>query len=357
MSRKESARYRWFAVAAVVALVLALALPAPVVVEISAEAAAAEPDGERLLREAGPALRLDLWRRLGVPLAEVLVRAAPLPPGAWAVLVEGAPAAAGRIPAGRALCLAPPEELRLAGIPSLPRAHPLGGTGAGAIPSSLASRAGGFAPVLGPVAWSLAEAAAALHRSAHQLVGVQEVQVLLDALEPEAPALVREAARLLPPALVAEVLRRLLEEGVAVRPLRSILQALLADGPSAGPAALAERCRRYLSRHILERVTPGETDRPLQALLLDPLAEAAMRDALLGETAAISPAEARALIESVQAGLSGSPRPRALLAPGDVRRALRNLLAGAFPELPVLSYEELPPGRRVAPVGRATISS
>jgi type III secretion protein V len=320
-------------------------------VEISS--ATEDPDAGRVVAEAGTALRADLWRHLGVPVPSVEVRLALLAPGAWALRLEGSAAAVGRVPPGQALCLARAGEVALAGIPCRPRPHPLTGEEAAAIPAPHAGRATGLAPVLGPAAWSLAEAAAALRRNAHELVGVQEVQSMLESLEPEAPALVREAARQLPPALVAEVLRRLLAEGVSVRPLRTILQSLLADGPQAGAPALAERCRRALSRHIAEAaaLAPG---RPIPVLLLDPVAERALRDALVGEAAAISPAEMDALLESVASGLAGAPRPRALLAPVDVRRAVRNLLSGRFPGLYVLAYEELPTDRRVTPVGRAS---
>jgi type III secretion protein V len=331
-----------------------VAPPPPAAVEIARDGVAEEPGGPELVEAAGAAIRLELWRSLGVPVAEVAVRPAALAPGAWAVLVEGVPAAGGRIPAGQALCLAPADDLRLVGIPCARRVHPLSGEPAGAVPRELVPRAAALAPVLGPVPWSLAEAVAALRRSAHLLVGVQEVQVLLDALEPAAPALVREAARHLPPALVAEVLRRLLEEDVPVRPLRSILQALLAEGQGQGAAALAERCRRSLSRHIAARVCGGP-GRALSALILDPAAEPSLRASLAGEVAALSPTEARHLLDSLEAGRASAPRPRALLAPGDLRRPLRNLIAGRMADLPVLAYEELPAELRVSPVGRVAL--
>jgi type III secretion protein V len=44
---------------------------------------------------------------------------------------------------------------------------------------------------------------------------------------------------------------------------------------------------------------------------------------------------------------------RALLAPGDVRRPLRELVAQRFPGLAVLAYEELPPDLEVRPAGCA----
>jgi type III secretion protein V len=321
------------------------------VVSVSRLTLAEEPDGPARAAEAARNLRLDLWRSLGVPVAEVAVLPSELARGAWSVEVEGAPSASGRVPPGRVLCLAAPGELRLAGIPATPARHPLTGATASAVPRESDERAAALAPVLDPLAWTLAAAAAGLRRSAHLLVGVQEVQALLDALEPEAPALVREAARQLPPALVAEVLRRLLEEDVSVRPLRTILQAMLALGPGLGAHLLAEGCRRSLSRHIAHRVARRHE---LEAVLLDPGAECMLRDSLTGESAAVAGVQLTGLLASLETVLASAPEATAVLAPADVRRALRNLVASRFPGLAVLAYEELPSDLRVRPVGRAT---
>jgi type III secretion protein V len=204
--------------------------------------------------------------------------------------------------------------------------------------------------VLDPGARALAEAHAALRRAAHLLVGVQEVQSMLDALEPSAPALVREVARHVSPVVIAEALRRLLEEEVSIRPLRPILEALL-SAPAGTPApALGDACRRSLSRHIAHPLLRGRT---LEALLLDPAAELVFRDALHGAGGPLDPDRVRSLLASVEAGLAAVPPARVLLAPGDVRRPVRDLVAQRFPGLAVLAYDELPPDLEVRPVGRA----
>jgi type III secretion protein V len=303
------------------------------------------------LGEIEAALRRDLRDATGIPAPGVSVRATPLRPGAWRLLVDGAPAAAGAVPVDRALCLASPGDLVLAGIPASPSRHPQGGAPAAAIDLSHAERAAALGAVLDPPRRALAEVRSALRRSAHLLVGVQEVQSLLDEVEASAPALVREVARQVPSPTIAESLRRLLEEGVSVAPLRPILEGFVAAPPGASAAALAEVSRRALSRHITHGIARG---RPLDALLLDPAAEVALRDALAaGETWGDATA-IRALLDSISGGLSGAPGARALLAPADVRRPLRELVAQRYPELAVLAYEELPPDLEVRPVGRAS---
>jgi type III secretion protein V len=320
-----------------------------VVVELAAELLGPEP-GEAV--SAAASLREDAWRSTGVPVAGVSVVRSPLRPGAWRLLVHGAEAAAGVVAVDRALCGAPPDELRLAGIDAAPVVHPLTGFPASLVPAADAERARALGHVLRAPHWALAEAHAALRRSAHLLVGVQEVSALLDSLEPSAPALVREVARQLPPALLAETFRSLLGEGVSIRPLRVLLDALLA-APAGSPApALADLARRALGRHIAEPLLRGRT---LEALLLDPGAEVALRDAIHADGQSALPDRARGLVDSVELGLASAPHARALLAPGDVRRPLRSLLAQRFPALAVVAYDELPPGTPVRPVGRAAL--
>ncbi len=271
-------------------------------------------------------------------------------PGTWRLVVDGAPAASGQVPTERLLCLAPADDLLLAGIPAGPARHPLSGAPASVVEQGSAERAGALGTVLDPASRALAEAHAALRRTAHLLLGVQEVQALLDALEPSAPALVREVARQVSPVVISEALRRLLEEEVSIRPLRPILEALL-SAPAGTPApALGDACRRSLSRHIAHPLLRG---RALEALLLDPAAELAFRDALHGAAGPPGPEQIRSLLASVEAGLAASPRARALLAPADVRRPLRDLVALRFPGLAVLAYDELPPDLEVRPVGCA----
>ncbi len=327
--------------------------PPCVLVELSPELLGSPATGSSTLQETAAALKGELWRTTGVPIGGVAVVAAPLRPGAWRVVIEGAQAACGMVALDRALCLVPPDELRLAGLASAPGRHPLTGARAALVAISDADRARALGGVLDPPSRALAEAHAAIRRSAHLLVGVQEVQALLDWLEPSAPALVREVARQIPPAVLGETLRRLLEEGVSILPLRVILDALLSLPPGAPAPVLADACRRSLSRHIAQPLLRGRT---LEALLLDPGAELVLRDALHGDVAALSPSRAQSLVESVESGLTAAPHARALLAPTDVRRPLRSLLAQRFPELAVLGYDELPPDLAVRPVGRAAFS-
>jgi type III secretion protein V len=186
-------------------------------------------------------------------------------------------------------------------------------------------------------------------RHASSLLGLQDVQLLLDALEARCPALVRPVLDKVPLPLLADVLRRLLHEGVSVRNLRGVLETLAAPGVEGDAAALAERCRQALARWICHRHAPSGA---LFAWLVDPALEESLRTRIIDGAPALEPEKVQALLEAVAALVEDGRA--VLLASGDVRRPLRALCEGAFPEVAVLAYAELDPALRVKPLGRLT---
>jgi type III secretion protein V len=331
------------------------ALPSPIVLLLGEDLLAlARADEARFVREGLGGIRERLWLELGVRAPAIRVCPG-VSSGAWAVLVDDVPAASGRAPVDEALALVPPDEVALAGIDAAASFDPLTGRPASRIRAADAPRAAHLGTVRDPVARVLAETASALARSAHLLVGIQEAQALLDALEPGAPALVREVTRQVPAAVLADVLRRLVEEGVSIRPLRTILEALLESGGAArGAPALCEAARRALRRHIGVRCAG---DGALAALLLDPQAEHALRDALSGDALALDPELAARLLDSLSCEVARNEAPPVVLASADVRRALRALVAPRFPRVAVLAYDDLPPELPVRPIGRLALAA
>jgi type III secretion protein V len=280
----------------------------------------------------------------------VAVRPSPeLEASSYRVLIDEIPVHRGRIPPDEVLVLAPPDDLELVGIPSRPTAEPIAGVPAAVVARGDGRRAAALGRVCEPAERLLAEVAGALRRHAHHLIGVQDVQCLLDDLEPTVPALVREVSRQLSSSVLAEVLRRLVEEGVSIRPLRVILESILQAGASAGAGLLTEACRKALRGQLGHAHARGG---PLSVLLLDPSAEQAIREALAGEMLALEPRRALALLDALAAELCSHPSTPVVLVSPDVRRAVRSLFAPRFPRLPVLAFEELPPELPVRPVGR-----
>jgi len=322
--------------------------------------AATDSDAARVPGSAGrllDALGDDLWRAVGVRLPHVEVRAASaLPPGAWRLLLDEVPAAAGRAPPSEAVALMPASELAALGIAAAAELDPLSGARLARISAVDAHRVAPLAPVRGPIERLGAALAAALREHAHHFVGVQEVHGLLEALEPSHPALVNEVSRQVPAPVLAEVLRRLLEERVPARPLRKILEAVLEGGAAQEPAALAESCRRALNRQIAHHHAPAGV---LEALLLDPGADAALRRSRLDGAPALDPDGHANLLAAVERALSALDEGRmpVIITEPMLRRGLRQIIAPRFPRLAVLSYDELPPCLPVRPLGKIALVS
>ncbi|MCC6993780.1 MAG: FHIPEP family type III secretion protein [Deltaproteobacteria bacterium] len=283
-------------------------------------ARAGADDGGALLALELPRVTGELMADLGVPLPPVRVRVDPgLAAGAYRVVLAGVPVLKASLDAQAA--------------------------------------AADVAPAL---ARAVAEVA---RRSAPDLVGIQETQALLDALERTHPALVREVVpRSIAPGLLADVLRRLVDEGVSIRDLRGIVQAL-ADAPPGerDGALLAERVRGALRRQLSHQ---HAADGQLDVLLVDPEIEDAVRSAAArsaaGALLALEPALQEDVLGALRRALASRPgaaRPPVVLVPADVRRPLRRLLELERADIAVLSFQELLPDVRTNPVGRIAISA
>ncbi len=197
-----------------------------------------------------------------------------------------------------------------------------------------------------------------IRRHADELLTREETRKLLDAAKAHNAAAVEEVV---PDKLgvgeVQRVLQHLLREGVSIRDLGAILEAI---GDRAvltrDPAVLAEAARQTLGRSITAAYL--EDGKVLHAISLDPLVEQEVAESLAptaeGEVMALDPARAEALVgtlaEEVERATGGGSRP-VLLCSSRVRRHMRRLVEHAFPQLPVFSYNEIVPGVRVEMAG------
>ena len=181
-------------------------------------------------------------------------------------------------------------------------------------------------------------------RNPAEVFGLAQTQRLLDELERTEPALVRTLVpKPVSLPLLCDVLRRLLAEGVTIRPLAQILETLAQEAPRALSAAkLTERVRVRLARHLIHTYAPLGT---LRVHRLDPLIEDAVRDGLQpgGDGApALPPDQARDVVAAVRAAVgSASGGGGVVLCQSDLRRALRALLEAELPDVAVLAYDEL----------------
>ncbi|MEW5739546.1 MAG: type III secretion system export apparatus subunit SctV [Myxococcota bacterium] len=312
-------------------------------------------DLTELVEEAGQAFvhvdlekaRERLFLELGVRVPGFRVRTgAPLPSKGWALSIDEVPAGRGVVPAGTLFVLASPAELANHGIQGAEQVELAGGRMISRVSEAMRPQLEALGvPLRLPRELVAEQIAAQLRKRAPSFLGVQEVQAALTTLEQQSPALVKEALQKVPLPLMTDVLKRLLQEQVSIRNLRAILDALVSPTTEGDAAQLAERCRSALARQISFQYA---SNGPLYAYLVDPAVEETLRQA--GPTAAIDPMEAGAILEGVKR--LAKQGKAVLLSSPDVRRMLRRLVEGAFPEVAVLTFTELDPELQVRPVGR-----
>lgn len=301
-----------------------------------------EEDDQAFVHVDLNAVRDRLFHELGVRVPAFRVRTgAPLQPRSYALAVDEVPAGKGQLPEGALFVLGNAAELNATGLEAATQ------------------------DALGRALARVTEERDSLHRKGLQtrttrellvdhltlllkkraasFLGVQEVQAALTSLEAQSSALVKEALQKVPLPLLTDVLRKLLHEQVSIRNLRAILEALVSPTTEGDAAQLSEKCRVALARQISHQFSQSG---PLFAWLVDPAVEETLRRG----GAAIDPAEAGAILEGVKR-VARQGRGVLLSSP-DVRRVLRRLIEGAFPEVAVLTFSELDPELQVRPVGR-----
>ena len=323
----------------------------PLLLDLSAELSQmAAEDGARFVNEDLARVRDRVFYELGVKLPGIRVRAgAPLPAHAYLLQIDEVPCGKGLLDAAKLYVAAPPGDLVGLGVQAELAHDPMTGKMMSAVRPQAKAVLEAAGLSLRPGRELLCEHLFMLLRKrAWTLLGVQEVQALLDAAEKQSPALVKEALTKVPLPLMTEVFKRLLKEQVSIRNLRLILEALVSPLTEGDANMLAERCRQALHRQLTHQYTGGG---PLYAYLVDPAIEEAIRQA--GPALAVPPEAAVGIVEAAK---RIAARGRAvLLASPDVRRGLRRLLEGALPEVAVLTFVELDSDLQVRPVGRLAV--
>jgi type III secretion protein V len=206
----------------------------------------------------------------------------------------------------------------------------------------------------------IAHASVSLMRQhAPLFLGIQEVQWILDQLASDYPGLVAEVQKVLPPQRIADVLRRLLEEQISIRNVRTIMESLITWGPKEKDMLmLTEYVRGDLSRFLAHRAARGE--RTLAAVLFDMPVEQHIRQAIkqtpTGNFLALPPDESTLLIDKIQSFVGASPREGvALVTSMDIRRYVRRMIEARLGWLAVYSYQELGEHVELRPLGRVSI--
>ncbi|MBU3696400.1 flagellar biosynthesis protein FlhA [Dechloromonas sp.] len=185
---------------------------------------------------------------------------------------------------------------------------------------------------------------------AGELLGRQEVQQLLDHLAKEMPKLVEDLVpKVLPLGTLQKILQGLLEEGVHIRDMRTIIETV-ADHATRTQNAddLTAQVRIALGRAIAQQLFPGASE--MQVMSLDPTLERLLSQAVSGgsENTSFEPGLADTLLRETATASERQESlglPPVLLVPASLRVLLSRFLRRTVPQLKVLSHNEVPENR------------
>ncbi|BDD92081.1 flagellar biosynthesis protein FlhA [Pandoraea sp. XJJ-1] len=190
-----------------------------------------------------------------------------------------------------------------------------------------------------------------INAHAHELLGRQEVQQLIERIGKDAPKLIEDLVpKTIALTTLQKVLQNLLEEQVPIRDMRTIIDTLAEHGTRVQDAHdLTALVRLALGRAITQSVFPGSGD--LEVVGLDANLERILTQALsAGGGTGLEPGLADTLLRETQAAVARQERqglPSVLLVQHPLRSLLSRFLRRSLPQLKVLSYAEVPDTRNV----------
>jgi len=199
-----------------------------------------------------------------------------------------------------------------------------------------------------------------LQNHAHELLGHEEVQKLLDQLAKNAPKLVEDLVpNTLPLGTVVKVLQNLLAEGIPIRDMRTIAETLAESASRVQDAGnLTALVRVGLGRMIVQKINGLKNE--LEVVTLSPELEQILLSSIQASEeggAGIEPMLAERLHQGLadsSQNMEAAGKPAVLLVAPPIRELLARFIKHTIPGLHVLSYNEIPDDKQlkiVATVG------
>ncbi|MBR9828777.1 MAG: flagellar biosynthesis protein FlhA [Oceanospirillales bacterium] len=193
-----------------------------------------------------------------------------------------------------------------------------------------------------------------LQMHAHELLGHEEVQQLLDLLTKSSPKLVEELVpKKLSISALLKVLQNLLMEQVPLKDFRSIAEALAeAVQRTQDPLALTAAVRVAISRLIVQTINGSEAE--LAVITLEPSLEQMLLGSMQQGQADAGLALEPGMAERLQRSLADAAqrqemagKPSVLLVAAPVRPLMAKFVRYGEHQIHVLSYQEIPENKKV----------
>ena len=202
-----------------------------------------------------------------------------------------------------------------------------------------------------------------IKKHAFELLGRQETQTLIDNLGKTYPKMVEELVpHVLNLGTIMRVLQNLLREGVSIRDLRTILETM-ADyaNMTQDSDIFTEYVRHALSRSISSAFTTDDGN--MSVITMDRKVEETIQSAIQhrerGSYLALDPKIAQKILDGINKVISSNMsgmQPILLVLP-QIRPHVRRLTERYFPNLAVLSHNEITSQVRIQSIGTVTIDA
>jgi flagellar biosynthesis protein FlhA len=317
-----------------------------------------ERSGEMLARIRG--LRKKLSQELGFLIPAVRVRDnLQIAPNAYRILLRGAVVATAQVRPDKVLAIDPGEVTTP--LPGTPDEDPVFGMKALWIEPGQRERAQSLGyTVVDPSSVVATHLNRVLSAHAHELLGHEEVQRLLDMLEERMPKLVEELVpKSLPVRALVKVLQNLLRDGVPIKDFAGICEAMADHAPAdQSPESLTPKARAAIGRLIVQELNGDSEELPVMSL--DAGIEGILRDASQVGEGKFLPIEP-GLAEKLRASLHASKeqreiqgQPPILLVQPAIWPAAAEFVRRAVPGMHVLSLAEVPEDKRIRVVGNVS---
>lgn len=320
-----------------------------------------EKNGDLLERITG--IRKQFALEMGIVVPPLRIRDnLELKPGDYQVLLKGVSIATGSLMVGHMMAMDPGNVTeRVKGIPTKEPAFGLDALWIAAGEKDQATYAGYTVVDLSTViATHLTEV---IRQNSAELLGRQELQTLIDGVKQTAPKVVEDLIpNVVSVGVVLKVLKNLLREGVSIRDLKSVLEAIAEMAPhQKDPSLLTEHVRSALSRTITKKLVGF--DGQLTLLTLDKNVEESIASGIIqtdqGAQLSLDPEFVRQFVSELNeqaAQLLQETNQAVVLCSPLIRMHVKQLIDRFIPNITVLSHNELTPSVNIRSFGTVRLA-
>ncbi|MFC4158534.1 flagellar biosynthesis protein FlhA [Chitinimonas lacunae] len=309
-------------------------------------------DGELLRRIRG--IRKKMAQEMGFLVPPIHIRDnLELRPNAYRIQLKGVDVGDGEAFAGQFLAINPGRVL--GPLPGTPTTDPTFGLPAVWVDATMRDQAQTLGYTVVDASTVVAtHISNVLQSHAAELLGREEVQQLLDHIGKEFPKLVEDLVpKVIALGTLQKVLHNLLDEGMHIRDMRTILETLAEHvGRTGDIDELTSVVRVALGRAIVHQLFPGENE--LQVLALDPGLEQMLMQATQGRGGGLEPGLAEMLLKQASElteQMESQGLNSVLIVPAQLRALLSRFLRRSIPQFRVIAHSEIPDSKTIRIVG------